>query len=333
MKKMLSVLLTIAMILCFTACGESNNQNPEIHSEEPQTVSPGLDQIRIGSASMGGGTYTIGNAIAQLINEKMDGIKGFNQETSGSGEDITLLESGEVEIGIVMGATLQQAVDGTGSFEGMPCKNISTIGTFKFDTYHVYTYTNAKINTISDLAGKKIGVGPMGGGIEVNANALLSAYGITPDDYTPIYGTASDMYEQLKVGQIDALIHCAAAGTSQPSDALASGKVSLLPIDSDKIDELMKTNRSFCHFTIAAGTYENQPEDIETMASANILVCRSDIDEESIYQFTKAFYENNEYLLTFYAQLTDAVPENASFGQLTGFHPGAERYLKEVGAI
>ncbi len=325
-------MLTIAMLLSLAAC---SNPEPSKASDPGSTeaVKPALTQIRIGSASMGGGSYTIGNAIAQMINEKMNGIKGFNQETSGSGENITLLENGEVEIGLIMGATLQAAVDKTGSFKDVDCKNLATVATFKFDTYHVYTYTGAKIDKIEDLKGKKIGVGPMGGGIETNANVLLEAYGITPADYTPIYGTASDMYEQLKVGQIDALIHCAAAGTSQPADALASGKVKLLNVDEAIVNKLIETNRSFSTYTIPANTYQNQTETVNTMASANILVCRKDIDEESIYQFTKAFYENHEYILTIYAQLTDALPENATKGQLVDFHPGALRYFKEIGIV
>ena len=330
MKKTISLFLALVMILCLAACGKTPETTPAASEDAPKM---GLTQFRIGSASMGGGSYTIGNAIAQMINEKMNGVKGFNQETSGSGENVTLLESGEIEIGLIMGATLQAAVDGTGSFKDAPCKNLATIATFKFDTYHVYTYSSAQINSIEELKGKKIGVGPMGSGVETNANTLLEAYGITPDDYKPIYGTVADMYEQLKVGQIDALIHCAAAGTSQPADALASGKVKLLGVDSSIVEKLMQTNRSFSAYTIPANTYQNQSEDVVTMASANILVCRKDIDEESIYQFTKAFYENHEYILTIYKQLQDAIPENAVKGQILDFHPGAERYLKEVGAV
>ncbi len=289
--------------------------------------------IRIGSASMGGNVYIQGNALAQLINEKMDGVKASNQETNGSVENIIFLDEKEVEFALVMGATLQQAVDGTGSFKGHKVNTLNLMGLVKFDTYHVYVYKGAGITSIPGLKGKKIGVGPMGGGVQVNANALLSGYGITTKDYTPMYGTVSDMYEQLKTGQIDALIHCATAGTSQPSDALASGKVALLPIPKADAERIIRQNRSFSPYVLKANLYADQPEAINTIASTNVMICRKDLDAEFVYRFMKLFYENNAYLQTFHATFAQSKPEDATTAQLIPLHPGAARYLKEIGAL
>lgn len=328
MKKLLFGLAVISMLMtCFTGCGGSNkssNSNSEGYSTK---------MIRIGSASMGGNNYVMGNAIAQLINEKMHGVKASNQETDGSAANVNLLEDKDIEMALVMGATLQQAVEGGGKFKKEDAKNLALIGTIKFDTYHILVNKDAKINTIADLKGKSVGVGPMGGGPFINAKFLLDSYGISVSDIKPMYGTVADCYEQLKSGQIDALIHCASSGSSQPADAMTSGSVILLPIDSEHIEKMLKVNRSFSKFIIPANTYKNQDKDIETVASTSVLVCRSDLDKKLIYDFTKTFYENQKYLLTFHAVFSNAIAKNAPSGKVLDFHPGAAQYLKEIGVI
>ncbi len=44
--------------------------------------------------------------------------------------------------------------------------------------------------------------------------------------------------------------------------------------------------------TISPGTYPNQTKHIRTIGSPNVLVTRSDIPDEAVYQITKVIWEN-----------------------------------------
>ena len=44
---------------------------------------------------------------------------------------------------------------------------------------------------------------------------------------------------------------------------------------------------------IPAGTYSNT-EDFQTITCQAVLYCRSDLDDDTVYNITKAFYESAE---------------------------------------
>jgi len=49
-------------------------------------------------------------------------------------------------------------------------------------------------------------------------------------------------------------------------------------------------------YTIAAGTYPGQTEDVQTIAQPNFLAVNADVDENHVYLLTKAIYENLPFL-------------------------------------
>ena len=84
-------------------------------------------------------------------------------------------------------------------------------------------------------------------------------------------------------------------------------------------------------YTLAAGTYPGQDKDIETIAQPNFLAVNADVDEEHVYQLTKAIYENLPFLQAIHAA-TKAMDVNAALAGLpVPLHPGAARYYEEVG--
>ena len=84
---------------------------------------------------------------------------------------------------------------------------------------------------------------------------------------------------------------------------------------------------------IPANSYQDQPEDVYTIAGTMLVLTREDISEDDVYTITKALYENNDFLVSQNAIFKDATLENAAVGMCVPFHPGAEKYLKEKGIL
>lgn len=199
--------------------------------------------------------------------------------------------------------------------------------------FHVIVRKDANINSIADLKGKKIAVGPIASGIEVNALTLLKAYGIGPQDFQAIHQSQEETFESLKVGSVDAHIYATGAGSAQITDVMLTGRLKILPIDPDKADTLLKDHPEFGPMTIKANTYPNQPEDIKTIAGSGVLTVRADVNPDTVYTLTKTIFENLDFLKQRHDYFKQTTLENATVGVVYPLHPGAEKYLKEAGAI
>lgn len=116
-------------------------------------------------------------------------------------------------------------------------------------------------------------------------------------------------------------------------DLQSSGKFELLNFSEEKIEALHAINSAYFKYVIPADTYPNQPAAVTTFAVANYIFCRKDLPEDLVYKFTKALYENQPDLFAVHKAAGDIKPENAVNGLTVPLHPGAEKYLKEIGAI
>ena len=82
---------------------------------------------------------------------------------------------------------------------------------------------------------------------------------------------------------------------------------------------------------LPANTYADQPKDVMSYRLGNVLLIKSDVPEEIVYQSTKAVMEN----LDFMGKVHPAWKKVSKEGIINGFtiplHPGALRYYREAG--
>ncbi len=334
MKKLLSILLVAAMMITTVGCSETTpaESTDGEASVEASVEASAYEFVRIGTASLGGNFYNFGSALSQLVIEKM-GYDASSQATNGSAQNCYLVRDGEVEMAIAQGNTIYEAITSAGNFEGENFDSLRGLGIISFNAYHVLVHEDANIQSLEDLKGKKIAMGPVGGGVEVSARKFLSFFGINDGDYTPIYGTVGEMHEQMKTGQIDAYINAVGAGTAQTTDTLSDEKISLLMLTKEQVDSFLEANPDLGQFTVPAGTYAELTEDMYTCGPAATIFANEDMPEDFAYEFTKNLYTQNEFLMSYNSGFVDALPENATSGMVLEWHPGAAKYLKEIGIL
>ena len=106
----------------------------------------------------------------------------------------------------------------------------------------------------------------------------------------------------------------------------------LFSLDDEVIEKLVNEN-GFSAYTIPAGTYEGQTEDIKTVALPFVIFTTEDADEEMIYNLTKSIYENKEYFEGVHSSFAEFDPDTMNEGTAISLHPGAERFYKEIGLM
>ena len=98
------------------------------------------------------------------------------------------------------------------------------------------------------------------------------------------------------------------------------------------MEQLFERYPFFNGATIKAGTYRRQAEDFHGMnVGAMHLIAGADLDEETVYHFTKTLYENRAEVVKHHPAGKAINPKNVVRDTGTPFHPGAERYYREIG--
>lgn len=288
--------------------------------------------IRIGTSSVGGGFYQIGNTIAQLGNRQLQGFN-FTAVTGGSIKNCLNLKQGKLELGLVQSATLMDAWNGEGDFDGKPIKNLRFVTAIYPMPFHIIVNKRAGISSIADFKGKHVDVGPIGGGIEINARRILSIYGITFDDINVERFGRSEVSEALKTGRVDAHIWATSVPNAMVMDMISSGNVTLIGIEPDKIDEILKKFPAFSHSVIPGGIYNGISEDLPVVAAVGVLLTHEDMDDDVIYHITKMIHENTHFLKERLSYFKNLNLDFALSGMVCPLHPGAKRYYMEKGII
>lgn len=111
--------------------------------------------------------------------------------SGGSAANILLVEQGAVQLGLTTLAVADQAWLGDGAWtEQTKLQNFRALFPIFETTWQIITPLGSAIRQLNDLAGRRIGVGPAGGGSAVLTAPLLQAAGIAP------HLTITELYAQ-----------------------------------------------------------------------------------------------------------------------------------------
>lgn len=290
-------------------------------------------QYIIGTGGTAGMAYPVGGALANIWSSKIPGITVTPQVTGGSIENTRLLEQKEIEFSIQMNNITEYAYKGLEMFKGHPVPILRGIASLIPEPIQNLVRADSGINSIADLKGKRVAVGPPGSGNEVNARMLLSGFGLDYNDIKPLFLSYAEAANHFKDRLIDCASFTTGIGTSAIQEIATTQNVKLISLTETEVADLQKKFPFFVRFVIPAGTYRGQDKDVLTVTTMSTLVCRADLDEELVYQCTKALFENLDVMKRAHAMGKMISLDTALNGLTIPLHPGAERYYKEVGVI
>ena len=158
------------------------------------------------------------------------------------------------------------------------------------------------------------------------AAADMSYDDLGKTEYLPF----AESVELIKNRQLDATLQSAGLGVASIKDLATSLPVSMVSVPEEVVSKL---EAPYVAFTIPAGTYDGQDEDVPTVAIKNFLVTHDGVSEELAYQMTKQLFENLPELEAAHQAAKEISLEGAIEGMPLPLHPGAERYYREQGLM
>ena len=340
MKKALSLALSAALLLgVLTGCGNSNKGgggsasggNGGATSGSPSGAGHGPVTINFPTAGATGALYAVGAAITNLWDTEIDYVSASSQASNGGIDNLNQVSEGEAQVSIAISSNCYQCLNGTDSFEGYAYEDLKVIAGLYFNPNQVVVTEKSGITELADVKGKHFAVATAGSSVEGECSNHFKAAGLNyPDDIRAEYIAFDGAADMLSNGTIDGAWIMSGAPAAAVTQALSAG-CKLVDISDEVIAALQAQYPWYAPFTIPAGTYPNQDEDVQTSAIKMVMFCRGDLDEQTVYDLTRTFWENIEALGEAQGNLKGLTPEEAvkDIAELP-LHPGAERYYREI---
>jgi TRAP transporter TAXI family solute receptor len=296
----------------------------------------------LATASTGGTYYPVGVALSTLVKVKLQPTQQIGMSaisSAGSGENIKLLRENEAQFAILQGLYGSYAWNGTGPIKAEgPQKNLRSVTMLWQNVEHfVINKKFAKTGTIADMVamkGETLALGKKNSGTLGSNTVLLENLGANVEKgYNLIYVGYGPSADAMQNGQAAGMGTPAGVPVSAVTKAKANmgDNIVILDFTDEQLKQADGGMDLWTRYVISVDTYPGQTKDINTIAQPNFLAVRADVDEDAVYQITKAVYENLPFLNAIHGATKAMAIEKAIAGLPMPLHPGAARYYQEVG--
>ena len=290
-------------------------------------ISVNAQELRMGTASQGGAFYPVGQAISSLVDKYADGLTMVPVVTQGSVQNPRLVNNGEVDIAITNNNLSVLANKGVGPYKKAGAMNLRAIGSLHFSVLHMMTLDGSEINGIADLKGKRVAVGPAGGGTIPFTNQVLGLYGLSMEDITPSFLSYSDGFSQLADGNVDAAFALSGYPAGAVMQAQANKKLKYIPLGDDVMAKALEKFSNYNKVVIPADVYKTAA-DGALLGVNNMLIVDAAMSDEVAGKIAAAIYDHMDEFRAENAHARQIEPER-SLSLKIPLHPGAEAYHKK----
>ena len=338
------LLLALAAMLCLSmfGCGStgSTTQSPAAGGETSSGgESSGGSEVdsrtyHIATGALGAYNYTLYAGVSDLIDKEYPGKYTISLDAAtGSTEMARLVTMGDADFGTSSLDDIIDCYNGVNDFEGLPSGKLrflyNTGGSGP--TCHVVLPPDSPVNTVADLAGKKIGVTV--GYMDKYMRYMLAEAGLNEGDYEVSYLAIADICNGIKDGTLDAGFYSTPHPLTSFTDLAVTSGMKLLNVGDELVDKLIEKYPFFHKVIVPGGTYQGNDEDVVTFTAYTCWVCNDSVPEETVYEWLRVILADPDRLAEIHPNAANIKLETALLDRNIPLHPGALRYYQEQGMI
>ncbi|MGP4047868.1 TAXI family TRAP transporter solute-binding subunit [Streptomyces sp. 2A115] len=299
--------------------------------------------LPLGESSPGGKvTFSTGTqtGVYQLYGKLLQGALAKDMprldvklwQSEGSQENVERVATGQADFTIAAADAVERYM-----LQDKPGADQLRASARLYDDYvHVVVPGASSVNSIEELAGKRVAVGQTGSGVRLIAEHVLDAAGLDPvKDIKPVSAGIGTMPEELESGKIDAFFWSGGLTTNAITDLSVRFDIRLLPIGPDLVKKLHEQSEESSYYRAAvmpADAYRKAQADtaVQTVAVPNLLVTRAGTDETLVEGMTRTVINSRDRIgkEVHAAQLVDL--RTAIYTDPLDLHEGARRYYRSV---
>jgi len=299
--------------------------------------------IHIIMGPMGGTMYPIGALMGEIFSKNIPGLR-YNVSPGGSITNIVACDSNKAQIGHTTSEMAFFAMQGKQPFNKVH-KDFRGMFTLMNMGLQFVIANDSRVQTLAEIKAKKyplkLALNPKGNVSELMAREMLGQYGISYETIKEWGGKVNfashaDMSFMYQDRHIEAMVLYTSIPAPTFVESDLTRPLSLIKMD-DKLITFMKETYRLEPFVVPKGTYKGMKDDTTILIGGILIICNKNLPDDLVYKMMKLLFtpENLKRLTGMHkeveAYLTSV--KKAAQGMSIPFHPGAERFFKEVGAI
>ena len=288
-------------------------------------------RVLLGTATPGGGFPVYGAAFAATVNETDPTLLIDTMNTRGSGENIPLLEAGKLDLGLVQGESVHEAINGIGRAPA----NLMVLAAMYSSPGIFVVRADSPVRTIADLVGKPIAFGAKGSGLVILSRYVLDGIGLDQDrDFKSVYlDRAGDGPPMALDGRVAALWGGGVGWPGFMTMAQSPNGARFIAPDAGEIARILAKHSFLKPFSVPAGTYPGQSGQIDSVGSWSFVLVRPTLPEHVAYRLMRAVHNGEAAMAKRLPAAAETTAANtyAAAPRKDLIHPGAMRYLREAG--
>ncbi|MDI2128627.1 TAXI family TRAP transporter solute-binding subunit [Yinghuangia seranimata] len=265
---------------------------------------------RGGPVSIATGVKTgVYNRYAQLLAPRLSAdlsSKVTVDETGGSVENLERVIDQRDTLGI---ATADSVANLPADLRGQ----LRAIARLYDDYVQLVVLKDSPVQSVKDLKGLRVVIGPAGSGVELIARRILATQGMDAErDLVPVRLGIGDAASQLRDRQVDAFFWSGGLPTGAVTDLAGQAEVKFVPLGDIAKRLREQYGQVYREAVIPSDAYSGGVE-VPTVAVPNLMVTRADTDTGLIRRVTGTVMGNREAIgsVVHAAQLVD--PRTAIF--------------------
>ncbi len=285
-------------------------------------------KITLGTATPGGGFPVYGAAFVEAIKAQDPALAIEAVNTKGSTENVPRLEAGTLDIALVQGEVVHEALEGI----GRPRADLRVV-TAMYATAGMFVVRgDSSARRIADLKGKPIAWGAAGSGLVILGRYVMDGLGLdAARDFQPIYlDKAGDGPVMVQDGRAAALWG-GGAGWPGFKAVMEKGGRFIAP-DAREIARILAKHSFLKPISQPAGSFPGQSDAIASVGSWSFVMARPGLDDAIAFRLAKALHQAENAAGP---QLTDTTARNtlSAVTEQKLIHPGVLAYSRQAGLI
>jgi TRAP transporter TAXI family solute receptor len=300
-------------------------------------TSVGLAQDKVrtifGTGNSGGVYYILGAGMGDIINKNSKILDVTAQSTSGTTENLNLVNTGEFGFGFTVYDSAYFAYIAGREYEGKPkMENIRILMMGHVGMHASVVWADSSYKSLGDFKGMKVPTSP-GVAAYLLDYATYKPWGIElPKGKTPIL-SYTDQTTALKDGNIPVGNYNMAHPASTILDLASSKPVRLLGQTEESMAAILKEHPYWIKAVIPKGTYNGQEQDVITIGFPYAIVVNKDMPDAAVREFLKLCFENDLKAIHPDGRYYSLSNKDYPAEPLVPYHPAAKKYLQEVGLL